>query len=429
MPSSEMTSSCVAAVHWFGRLLTAKQFPPIESTPEEDRFFAEAMSDWCSPFELFYVAGNMRAANGGMPFELSSVTLGGDVLRFQDATGHAREVRFEMDGRRLRRVHVDLDLADGLCMRDARPGDFDVLETLEGEAAIPFGDGVCRIERNGSLATAIELLGAGRLSVVESRDEIVAFGGAASIPLTVGGIDGEFNYTHHYRVRDAARGRGLVRALSDASESPLCGAIAGVVAVVHEGNRRGVSSRAFPWQAVGQRVILDCAAIAGDPIGRAAREDDADMLCDRINHAHEGQEWFRRYTPDRLLERLARAPGAYGWPQLRVTDHAVVGTWHSGERRRYEGGDRAWSEVRGTILDYGFEPGHAEALERSLRACASESLKQGLTHLSLFTSERAPAWSVLERLAARVETYHVSCTAPEPDGAPERGVYIDPILA
>jgi hypothetical protein len=88
-----------------------------------------------------------------------------------------------------------------------------------------------------------------------------------------------------------------------------------------------------------------------------------------------------------------------------------------------------WTETRGLILDHGANAegyGEPEAL---IRSAAGEALAQGISHLTLFTSEHSPAFRMISNLANHLEPYRVNCSIPEPERTKERGIYIDPILA
>ena len=409
-------------LRWCLDFLRADSFPPSFQVRVSDR--------WAGPFELVYLMGILRAANGFAPYSDAAVDLDGERITVHDPLGHRTSLTLSFDSEgRIDGIDLEVDLAGDLSIREVQDDDFAFLEEMEASAPIPFGDGHCHIKRHGSLRAAINLLGKGSLQVVENSREIVAVGGASSIPATIGGRNYHLRYSHHYRIRDCAREQGLVRVISNASDDPLRGINEGVLSVVHGDNLRGVASRDAPWESTGQRLIFECESIAGASVGRSGTQADAERIRDLINQTHAGEALFHPYDASDLEARFSRARDSYSWQNVRLTDGAVLGVWFAGEDRHYVTADAEWNETRAIILDYGFAQSDASALEALLRSCATEALDRGVSHITLFCSERAPAWQTLRPLAGRVESYFVSCTVPEPDGATERGIYIDPTLA
>src|SRR5258706_14511263 len=116
------------------------------------------------------------------------------------------------------------------------------------------------------------------------------------------------------------------------------------------------------WPQTVQRVELDCAALAGPPVGRAATPADAGEIVRRLNAFHDAEELFVPYTQASIAARAERAPDLYGWDKLWMTDGAVVGVWPAGTALKTisETNGVRTVTVPAVALDYAFAPG-AEA--------------------------------------------------------------------
>ena len=391
---------------------------------------AHVTPDWVSPYQLVGQFELIRRANKRQPYPPDRIEVLGDSIRLRDHYGHHWHLRFSLaDDGRIAGLDVDVELAGGLTLRDAQPADYGAVERIDRAAPLPLDGGVCHVDRRGTTATSIRLLGEGSMKVVELDGEVAALCGAAHADVRIGGREYRVTYSHHARAEEPVRGRGLLPVMAASGEAPTLQVTEGVISVAVADNIKAASNQPFLWKAGACRMVFDCSEIAGPAIGRTIDPTDAPRICDLINGAHGGQEWFRPYTPEVLDERLSRAPDDYGWQSFRATDEATVGIWMSGERRHYVFEDRDWTEVRANVLDYGFSKRGLADFEALLRSAAADALAAGITHLSIFTSEPAPAHSVLPALAQRIEPYVVSCSIPEPEGAEGRGVYIDATFA
>lgn len=385
---------------------------------------------WASPQELLVHFDLIKRGNKRETFSPDSLSIKGNTILLRDRHDHHWSLIFEFDtAGEIKTFDVNVSLAGGLVLCEVVGADFVAIEALEQAASIPVDDGFCHIDHHGTLVSVIDLLGPGRMHVVEQDGVIVGFGGTAGFKVTVDDQNYDRLYSHHYRIHESVRGRGLIPVLAASNEAYLAHEPLGQFAVVHSGNTRAAENQPYLWEAKGARVVLDCQRIAGDPYGSKATPDDQARICAMINHSHGAQEIFHPYTIDGLTERLSRAQEVYTLKNFKVSEHATLGTWMSGETRRYEFEDRSWTEERGLILDYGFDKGGLDEFERLLRGTAGEALAQDLTHLTLFSCQQAEAWPLLSRLATRIEPYVVSCSVAEPTRTAEHGVYIDQILA
>ena len=133
------------------------------------------------------------------------------------------------------------------------------------------------------------------------------------------------------------------------------------------------------------------------------------------------------YTAESFTARLERAPDLYSWEQVWETDQAVVGVWLADVRVVREDDGHRTEAVRATVLDYGFLPGAEEEFERLLRAWCGWLVERGTSELAVLTSEGSPGYPVVSRLAAQMDAFDFRMGAPEPEGAAQRGLYVDPI--
>jgi len=187
--------------------------------------------------------------------------------------------------------------------------------------------------------------------------------------------------------------------------------------------------------------VLSCAELTGAAPSpdagtfehRTASPADTGHIVAVLNECHGGEELFRPYTVDSLTTRLERAPDVYSWSSLLLSDQAVVGTWMARRthlRRQLDGAGSSTEtiSVRGLVLDYGFRPGAEDEFDALLRITARGALAAGVTDLSVFSSDPSPGSARLRSLAADIEEYELSTPyTPEPQGADERGLYVDQV--
>ena len=425
-------------LEWFVDLLVG-EVPAPATGPKRGTDYAQwnaafgkhLSPSWVNPYQLSGNLSVIQLANAGRSLDRSRVRIDGNAVAWQDAHDNTWrcDFVFDSDGN-IASIEASVSLADGSRVRDATSADLSAIEAMSDHARVRMHDGWCTIDRRGTTRQFIELLGDNRMQVVETETgELVAVGASATLPVRISGCTYTLFYTNHFRVHERARGSSLMAVLLATICTPQSHLMEGTLSVANEGNTRSVRGLPAIWETGALRAVLDCEAIAREPLGRPCTVHDAEDVCALINHAHERQECFVPYTPATIGDRLTRSPESYGWRSLNRTDHAVVGCWLSGESRTYEMPGQTWNERRGLVLDYGFARGGLAELEGLLRGAAYEARSKGITHLTLFTARPAPAFEVIERLAERLEPYRISCSIPEPADAAERGVYIDPILA
>ena len=192
------------------------------------------------------------------------------------------------------------------------------------------------------------------------------------------------------------------------------------------------------WSFGPVRVVLRCADLAAEPRSdvswRRAEPSDAETIVRLCNALHAGSELFAPYTEASIRERFERAPDVYSWRDVLLSDRAVVGLWNAGRihTRRTIGDDGAVTgetrSVRGIVLDHGCEPGAESDLVALLGIAAKEAQAAGMTDLSIFTSTGSRTFGWLPALGAELEQYELATPyTPEPEGAADRGLYVDQI--
>jgi hypothetical protein len=127
---------------------------------------------------------------------------------------------------------------------------------------------------------------------------------------------------------------------------------------------------------------------------------------------------------------MARAPDLYGWERLWVADGAVVGVWPAGKALTAISETRGVRtlSVRGVTLDYGFAPGAEAAFEALLRAWCGLMAPMGINTLSIFTSPASPGGALIRSLAREVDAFFMWTPGiPVPQGAEDRGLYVDAV--
>jgi hypothetical protein len=113
---------------------------------------------------------------------------------------------------------------------------------------------------------------------------------------------------------------------------------------------------------------------------------------------------------------------------MLVSRDAVLGVWHSPETRIWTVDGVTTSSRRALVLDYGFAAGAEADFEGVLRHACARAAALGYDHLSIFSSDASQGAELLTSLGDRIERYDAIVPfASEPEGAAERGIYVDQI--
>jgi hypothetical protein len=111
-----------------------------------------------------------------------------------------------------------------------------------------------------------------------------------------------------------------------------------------------------------------------------------------------------------------------------VADGAALGVPSGAIGVVRERNGEEWRSRRATALDHGFVQGAEDAYRALLRRSCADLSRRGVTELAVFTSAGSATYPVLTDLAKDLEPFDFwSFTIDEPDGAAERGFYVDPV--
>jgi hypothetical protein len=264
--------------------------------------------------------------------------------------------------------------------------------------------------------------------VAEEDGRILALHCVALHPVVIGGKEYRAMLLHHSRIPREHQKRGLFsplnirgfRTYEESMDAPYA-----YVAVDNAAAGRLHGPDRWSFHAL--RAVLHCEGLAGPSVGRPATPADATRIVEILNTCHEGEEMYRPYTVELLTERLERAPELYSWSNVWLTDRAVAGVWPAGLRVvREEDGQRT-ETVRASVLDHGSLPGAEDELESLLRAWCGWLAERGTSELAIYTSEGSPNYGVCSALASQIDAYHFRMGVPEPEGAAQRGLYVDAV--
>ena len=188
--------------------------------------------------------------------------------------------------------------------------------------------------------------------------------------------------------------------------------------------------RETEWRVPIVRYTLDTTTLANERDGatRLATAADEDHVCRLLNASHEREVLWPGPAERWLGARLSRSPTDYGWSDLVVSEHAVIGLWDAGwETVRSVDGTTTHHRVA-TILDWGFSLEHPQALVAALLATCSRARAQGVTQLYAFAGPPTPGHTALAELACDQEPFDLFAPGlPEPTRTATDGIYVDPL--
>ena len=264
--------------------------------------------------------------------------------------------------------------------------------------------------------------------VGDAGGQLMGLACGAQHRVRIGGTEYTAMLLHHVRVPIEAKGGGVFSAINmrvfgqyDATRQ----AAYGYTAV---GNDEGMKlGGPGSWSFGFYRCVLDCSAIAGPSAGRAASVADAAGIADIMNRCHERQEMFLPYTVESLSARLERAPDLYTWDHVLIGEGAVVGVWPANLVVTSEQDGQRRQARRGIVLDHGCLPGAEAEFEALIRTWAVRLLDTGHTEMTLLVSEASPNYHLMARLASRLDPFVFRMQIPEPEGAADRGLYVDAV--
>lgn len=320
------------------------------------------------------------------------------------------------------------DVGEGVVIREATAAEGPILAELERRSPLTVGGASITYDRGDDFFAFARLMEETVNLVAEEDGRILALHCGALHRVVVGEKKFQAMLLHHTRVPREHQKKGLFSPLNvkvfQAFEDRMNEAYAYVAVDNAVASRLGGPGS---WSFPVLRGLLRCEALAGPRVGRPAMPEDSSRLVEILNSCHSGEEMYLPFTPESFAARLERAPDLYAWERVWVTDRAVVGVWPAELRvSREEGGQRT-ETVRATVLDYGFLPDAEEEFESLLRAWCAWLAERGTSELALVTSAGSPNYPVVSRLAVQMDAFDFRMGAPEPEGAAQRGLYVDPI--
>jgi hypothetical protein len=319
-----------------------------------------------------------------------------------------------------------------LGFREATLEDAELLSDIERRCPIVMGDTSVHFERGAHYFDGLRLMEDWSVGLASVDGVPAALSCGAEHVVRVGGALKKLVTVSHLRVLPEHQRKGLWGAANKVLEKywdHVDGSNA-YISVENLAMQHGFAGTPNKWGQVVQRILLDCAALAGPPVGRPATPADAAMIATRLNACHGDEEMFVPYTAEGVAARLSRAPDLYGWDRIWLTDRALVGAWPAGDAQKVittVGGQRSVS-VSAIVLDYAFEPGAETELEALLRAWCGWLAARGMDTLVIYSSPASPGSQLLAGLARATDAFFMWTPGiPVPPGAETRGLYTDAV--
>lgn len=318
-------------------------------------------------------------------------------------------------------------IPEGVVIREAVPADGPALNDLERRAPMVLGDVTVTYDRGEDYLAFARLMENNRSWVADDNGKLLGLAAGCVHPVRIGHQLYEVMLLHHVRVAAEARGSGIFSALNQRvfAAHPTHQSGYGHTAVANEAGAHlgGPGGWSFGFH----RAAIDAASIAGPQHGRKATPDDAAEIVEIINTCHYPEEMFLPYTVESLTARLERAPDLYTWDDLVIGDGAVLGVWTAGLKVTVQDGGTTTEDVRAIVIDYGFAPGAEDSFEQLVRSQCRLLLERGHTELMILTSGGSPNNELVRSWARRLDPFLFRMGIPEPDGAEQRGLYIDAV--
>jgi hypothetical protein len=333
---------------------------------------------------------------------------------------------------RMTRLEIERRHDFQLGFREATAQDAAILADIERRCPIVMGETSVHFDRGDDYMAATRLMADCSIGLASVDGVPAAVSCGAEHAVRVGGALKKMVTVSHLRVLPEHQRKGLWGAANRVLNKywdHVDGSNA-YISVDNLGMQHGFANTPNKWPQVVHRIPLDGAAVAGPPAGRPTTPGDLDEIVARLNRCHDAEEMFIPYTAESFASRLSRAPDLYGWDQVWLTDRALVGAWAFGDAlRAITESDGARTVSRsGVVLDYAFEPGAEDELEALLRAWCGRLAASGFDTLVIYSSPASPGARRLERLGRDTERFFMWTPGIDvPEGAQERGLYVDAV--
>lgn len=353
----------------------------------------------------------------------------------EDSRGRNWEltVAFESDtSGRIARIGTRPMLAEGMEVRHPTLDDLPAMTELELAAPVQRDDGTTVvIDHNGKQFEHESVLRDHRWLAVFNEGRMVAIQAVALVEAPVDGTLYRFAYNHYSRSDPRTRNAGNLLYLVTTLYQDIFPLIDQFASIVDVKNPAGLRlSFGTPWPIRVRRLFLPIHALAARKEAPPTRRPfDPAHAAQLLNQTHAGMTFWVPRTPEFLVRRIGRAPAVYGGDCWRLTEHAALALWPSGERRTYR---KSGAETRRTLvlaLDYGFagEAGRAE-LTGLLSEAARQLGGQDISHIALFVSDGHPATQWLADLAEASDVYAICAPPLDDPPAPADPIYTDHVL-
>jgi hypothetical protein len=410
---------------------------PIVSAGRPRPSMADAFAPSWRSTEMARLAADITAAIAG-ECTLEEVRGGaeGEVrCVLQDRRGRRKELllTFESaDSGRLARLCVRPVLPDSVEVRAPRRDDLPAMEQLELSAPVQREDGTqVVIDHGGKQFDQASVLSDHRWLAAFEDGRMVAVQGVALVTAPIDGVMQRIAYNHYSRSDPQNRQSGNHIGILLTLYRDIFPAIDQFLSMVDVHNTVGLRlSFGQPWPTRVRRLFLPVEALARRRASRSPRRPfDPRHAAALLNATHQGMNLWVPRTADFLTQRQNRAPSVYGPTCWRMTEHAALALWPSGERRTYRKDGEQTVRTLALALDYGFtgESGREE-LTGLLCHAAEELLGQGISHIAIFVSEGHPPTQWLCDLAEASDTYAVCAPVLEQPAPPAGPVYIDHLI-
>ncbi len=319
-----------------------------------------------------------------------------------------------------------------LGFREATADDALILADIERRCPIVMGDVSVHFDRGEDYMAATRLMEDCSIGLASVDGVPAAVSCGAKHVVRIGGVLKNLLTVSHLRVLPEHQRKGLWGAANRVLNKywdHVDGSNA-YISVDNLGMQHGFANTPNKWGQTIDRVVLDCAALAGPAAGRAASPADVDAIVARLNAFHNAEEMFVPYTAESFAARMARAPDLYAWDKVRLADRALVGAWSHGNALRTITETRGVSTISnsGVVLDYAFEPGAEAEFEALLRGWCAAMAARGVDSLVIYTSPASPGADLIKSLAREVGGFFMWTPGiAVPAGAETRGLYVDAV--
>jgi hypothetical protein len=367
------------------------------------------------------------------------------ITKIEEISPHEITVRLADENERLKPIRVTFrvaeepphvitrldwvrDVGEGVVIREALESEGPVLAALERRSPLKVGSASITYDRGDDFFAFARLMEETVALVAEDHGEIAALHCVALHRVIIGGKEHQAMLLHHTRIPKEHQKKGLFSPLNVRGFQTFEGRMdAPYGYVMVDNSAAGRLHGPDRWSFPALRGVLRCDSLAGPSIGRPATPADAERIVEILNDCHRDEEMYRPYTIESLTARLQRAPDLYSWDRVWLTERTVAGVWPAGLKvMREENGERS-ETVRAAVLDHGFLPGAEDELEGLLRAWCGWLAERGTSELAVYTSEGSPNYRAVSGLASQIDVYDFRMGVAEPEGAAQRGLYVDAV--